>query len=100
MRVIIDFNGLIAVTTRYINRIEKVRDEASFTGSDLFYRHRSIKEPVEVELLRRAATAARRGMEAAVKSFRLGVTEFYVFAGADDYYHHGQMSSSNFAVYI
>lgn len=74
MRVIIDFDGLIAVTTRYINRIEKVRDEASFTGaSDIFYRHRSIKEPVEVELLRRAATAARRGMEAAVKKTTVNI---------------------------
>lgn len=58
--------------------------EASFTGaSDLFYRLRSIKEPTEVELLRRAAAAACRGMEAAIKSVRPGVTELDILAEAE-----------------
>ncbi|WP_109205442.1 M24 family metallopeptidase [Moorella sp. Hama-1] len=58
--------------------------EASFTGaSDLFYRLRSIKEPAEVDLLRRAATVACQGMEAAVESVRPGVTELDILAEAE-----------------
>lgn len=58
--------------------------EENFIGAaDLFYRVRSIKEPEEVELIRRAAHAACRGMEAAIKAVRPGVTELDILAEAE-----------------
>lgn len=58
--------------------------ESGFVGAaDLFYRIRAIKEPQEIELMRRAAAAACRGMEAAVKSIRPGVTELDILAEAE-----------------
>ncbi|PRR75736.1 M24 family metallopeptidase [Neomoorella humiferrea] len=58
--------------------------ESDFVGAaDLFYRIRAIKEPQEIELMRRAAAATCRGMEAAVKSIRPGVTELDILAEAE-----------------
>jgi Xaa-Pro aminopeptidase len=58
--------------------------ENSFTGmGDLFYRLRAVKEPEEIHLIRKAATAVYRGMDAAVKSLRAGITELEVLAEAE-----------------
>ncbi|QGP90896.1 Methionine aminopeptidase [Neomoorella glycerini] len=58
--------------------------ESNFIGaSDIFYHIRAIKEPAEVDLLRRAAAAACRGMAAAIKSVRPGVTELDILAEAE-----------------
>lgn len=58
--------------------------ERNFIGAaDLFYRVRSIKEPQEMELMRRAAAAVCRGMEAAIKSVRPGITELDILAEAE-----------------
>ncbi|WP_406676592.1 M24 family metallopeptidase [Moorella sp. ACPs] len=58
--------------------------EKNFIGvADLFYRIRSVKEPQEIEFMRRAAAAACRGMEAAIKSVRPGVTELDILAEAE-----------------
>ncbi|HBT48235.1 MAG TPA: aminopeptidase P family protein [Peptococcaceae bacterium] len=58
--------------------------ETNFIGAaDLFYRVRAIKEPEEVELIRRAAAAACRGMEAAAKAVRPGVSELDILAEAE-----------------
>lgn len=58
--------------------------ESNFIGaSDIFYRIRAIKEPAEVDLLRRAAAAACRGMEAAIKAVEPGVAELDVLAEAE-----------------
>jgi len=58
--------------------------EASFVGAaEIFYRLRSVKEPEEVESIRRASTAACCGMEAAVQAVRPGVKELDVLAEAE-----------------
>ncbi|MDN5344834.1 MAG: Xaa-Pro dipeptidase [Clostridia bacterium] len=58
--------------------------ERNFVGaSDLFYRIRAVKEAGELDLMRRAAAAACRGMEAAIKSVKPGVTELEVLAEAE-----------------
>ncbi|OAT86543.1 proline dipeptidase [Desulfotomaculum copahuensis] len=58
--------------------------EAGFTGAaDLFYKIRSIKDEQEVALIRQAAMAACRGMEAAAGAVRPGVTELDVLAEAE-----------------
>ncbi|GEA18956.1 MAG: Xaa-Pro dipeptidase [Moorella sp. (in: firmicutes)] len=58
--------------------------EKNFIGvADLFYRIRSVKEAQEIEFMRQAAAAACRGMEAAIKSVRPGVTELDILAEAE-----------------
>lgn len=64
--------------------LRKAFPETNFVGAaDLFYRVRAIKEPQEVELMRRAAQAVCRGMDAAVKAVRPGVMEVEVLAEAE-----------------
>ncbi len=56
----------------------------SFTGAgELFYKIRSVKEPGEIELIRRASKAACEGMTAALKAIRPGVSELDVLAEAE-----------------
>lgn len=56
----------------------------SFKGvGELFYRLRAVKEPEEIALMRKAAAAACRGMDAAMKSLRPGITELDVLAEAE-----------------
>ena len=66
---------------------ETLRDafpEAAFVNaSDLFYKLRAIKEPGEVELMRRAARSACAGMAAAIKAVRPGAAELEVLAEAE-----------------
>lgn len=58
--------------------------EKSFRGaSDLFYRLRSVKEPKEIESIRRAAHAACKGMAAAMEAIRPGVSELDILAEAE-----------------
>jgi Xaa-Pro dipeptidase len=58
--------------------------EKNFVGAgDILYRVRSIKEPQEVELMRKAASAVCKGMEAAIKNVRPGITELDVLAEAE-----------------
>ncbi len=58
--------------------------QENFIGAaDLLYRLRSVKEPEEIENMRRAAAAACRGMEAAVKAVNPGVSELDVLAEAE-----------------
>jgi Xaa-Pro aminopeptidase len=58
--------------------------EKLFTAAgDLFYRLRSVKDPGEIELIRRASLAACKGMEAAMNAVRPGVTELDVLAEAE-----------------
>jgi Xaa-Pro aminopeptidase len=52
-------------------------------AGELFYRLRAIKEPEELALMRKAATAVREGMSAAMKAVRIGVTELDVLAEAE-----------------
>ncbi|WAM31818.1 M24 family metallopeptidase [Caldicellulosiruptor naganoensis] len=52
-------------------------------AADLFYRVRAIKEPQEVEMIRRAAAALCKGIEAAVKAVRPGVSELEILAEAE-----------------
>ena len=56
----------------------------NFVGAgELLYRLRTVKEPEEVEKIRRAAAAVSRGMEAAVQAVRPGVVELDVLAEAE-----------------
>jgi Xaa-Pro aminopeptidase len=58
--------------------------EKNFKGvGELFYRLRSVKEPHEVALMRRAGKAACQGMEAAMRAVRPGVAELEVLAEAE-----------------
>ena len=58
--------------------------EKNFKGAgELFYRLRAVKEPEEVALMRKAATAACEGMDAAMKAVDAGVTELEVLAAAE-----------------
>lgn len=58
--------------------------EKNFVGAgDILYRVRSIKEHQEVELMRKAAFAVCKGMEAAIKNVRPGITELDVLAEAE-----------------
>jgi len=58
--------------------------EENFKGvGELFYRLRAVKEPEEVALIRKAASAACRGMDAAMKALRPGITELEVLAEAE-----------------
>lgn len=58
--------------------------EKNFIGAgDLFYRVRAIKEPEEVEKIRKAAAALCKGMDAAIKAVRPGVSELEVLAEAE-----------------
>ncbi len=64
--------------------LRKAFPERGFVGAaELFYRVRSVKEPGEVELIRRASAAACAGMEAAVRAVRPGVRELDVLAEAE-----------------
>lgn len=70
--------------TAVYDALRQAFPEENFVGAaDLFYRVRSIKEPEDVELIRRAAHAACRGMEAAIKAVRPGVTELDILAEAE-----------------
>ncbi|MDN5348442.1 MAG: Xaa-Pro dipeptidase [Clostridia bacterium] len=58
--------------------------ESNFVNAgDLLYRLRAVKEPEEVEKIRQASRIVRRGMEAAVKAVRPGVSELEVLAEAE-----------------
>lgn len=58
--------------------------EQRFEGAgELFYRLRSIKDPGEIELIRKASVAACRGMDAAMKSMLPGVSELDILAEAE-----------------
>ena len=58
--------------------------ERNFIGAgDLFYRLRSIKEPEELDLIRRASEAVCKGMDAAMKAVRPGAAELDVLAEAE-----------------
>jgi Xaa-Pro dipeptidase len=58
--------------------------EQHFKGvGELFYRLRAVKEPGEVALIRKAAVAACRGMDAAMNTLRAGITELEVLAEAE-----------------
>ncbi len=64
--------------------LRRMFSQDHFIGTgDLFYRLRSVKEPGEIESLRRASKAVCRGMEAAVKAVRPGVSELDVLAEAE-----------------
>ena len=57
---------------------------ANFIGAgDLFYRLRSVKEPEELDLIRRASEAVCKGMDAAMKAVRPGAAELDVLAEAE-----------------
>ncbi len=59
-------------------------DERNFVGAgDLFYRLRSVKEPEELNLIRRASQAVCMGMDAAMKAVRPGTAELDVLAEAE-----------------
>ncbi|MCS7233144.1 MAG: Xaa-Pro peptidase family protein [Synergistetes bacterium] len=56
----------------------------NFVGAgDLFYRVRAIKGPEEVEKIRKAAMALCKGMDAAIKAVKPGVSEIEVLAEAE-----------------
>ncbi|ABB13671.1 M24 family metallopeptidase [Carboxydothermus hydrogenoformans] len=58
--------------------------ESNFVdAADLFYRVRAVKEPNEVEMIRRAAFAVCKGMEAAIKTIKPGISELDVLAEAE-----------------
>jgi len=58
--------------------------ERNFIGAgDLFYRLRSVKDPEELELIRRASQAVCKGMGAAMKAIRPGAVELDVLAEAE-----------------
>ena len=58
--------------------------EQNFIGAgDLFYRLRSVKEPEELDMLRRASAAVCKGMDAAMKAVRPGAAELDVLAEAE-----------------
>ncbi len=66
------------------DRLRKNISEENFVGAgDILYRVRSIKEPQEVELMRKAAFAVCKGMEEAIKNVRPGITELDVLAEAE-----------------
>jgi Xaa-Pro aminopeptidase len=52
-------------------------------AADLLYRLRAVKEPEEIERIRKASAAVSRGMEAAVKAIRPGASELEVLAEAE-----------------
>jgi len=58
--------------------------ERNFIGAgDLFYRVRAIKEPEEVEKIRRAAKALCEGMDRAIKVVKPGISELDILAEAE-----------------
>jgi len=58
--------------------------ERNFVGAgELFYRLRSVKEPEELNLIRRASQAVCKGMDAAMKAVRPGTAELDVLAEAE-----------------
>ncbi|MGA2400903.1 MAG: Xaa-Pro peptidase family protein, partial [Syntrophobacteraceae bacterium] len=58
--------------------------ERNFVGAgDLFYRLRSVKEPEELDMIRRACDAVCKGMDAAMKVVRPGAAELDVLADAE-----------------
>ena len=64
--------------------LRQVFSQDDFIGAgDLFYRLRAVKEPQEIESLRRAAAAVCQGMEAAVKAVHPGASELDVLAEAE-----------------
>lgn len=66
------------------DRLRQVFSQDDFIGAaELLYRLRAVKEPQEVENLRRAADAVCKGMDAAVKAVHPGVSELDVLAEAE-----------------
>ncbi len=64
--------------------LRRAFNQDDFIGAgDLLYRLRAVKEPEEIAKMRRAAAAACRGMEAAVKAVNPGVSELDVLAEAE-----------------
>lgn len=64
--------------------LRQVFSQDDFSGAaDLLYRLRAVKEPQEIENLRRAASAVCKGMDAAVKAVHPGVSELDVLAEAE-----------------
>jgi Xaa-Pro aminopeptidase len=64
--------------------LRKAFSEANFRGAaDLFYRIRAIKDDTELQWMRQAGEIVARGMEAAAKSVRAGVSEIDVLAEAE-----------------
>ncbi|MGP8049766.1 MAG: M24 family metallopeptidase [Desulfobaccales bacterium] len=58
--------------------------EKSFTGAgEIFYRLRSVKDPEEIELIRKASRAVCKGMGAAMHTVRPGISELDVLAEAE-----------------
>lgn len=53
---------------------------AFISAANLFYNVRSIKDEQEIACIRRAAAAVCRGMEAAIKAIRPGVSELDILA--------------------
>ncbi|KKM11417.1 proline dipeptidase [Clostridiales bacterium PH28_bin88] len=58
-------------------------EEDFVNATELIYRLRSVKSPHEIELIRRASEMACKGMEAAVRAVKPGVTELEVLAEAE-----------------
>jgi len=64
--------------------LRRVFDQNDFDeAGELLYRIRSVKDPQEIENLRRASASVCRGMEAAVSAVHPGVTELDVLAEAE-----------------
>ncbi len=62
---------------------QNFRESNFVDAADLFYRVRSVKEPDEVEMIRRAAIAVCKGMDAAIKTIKPGISELDVLAEAE-----------------
>jgi len=64
--------------------LRQVFPQDHFIGAaDLYYRLRAVKEPEEIEKLRLASQAVCKGMEAAVRAVRPGISELDVLAEAE-----------------
>lgn len=64
--------------------LRRAFSESDFVNaSDLFYQIRAVKEPKEIEMIRRAAGFVSAGMAAAVKAVKPGVKENEVLAEAE-----------------
>jgi Xaa-Pro dipeptidase len=64
--------------------LRQVFSQDDFIGAaELLYRLRAVKDPQEIENLRRAAFAVCKGMDAAVKAVQPGVSELDVLAEAE-----------------
>ena len=59
------------------------QEEDFVNAGELIYRLRSVKSPHEIEMIRQASKIVYRGMEAAVRTVKPGVTELEVLAEAE-----------------